>query len=465
MSKNIIMNEVDDIRFVLDAFGSELSECVDLLGFDWYLMTELVGFEGKTADSVKAYIYETHRIICMEIKCLLYDLAKQADLLQKDFFTGVDAGPSVFIREECLSTIQDICLAQRDAVSVAAETLSSILGSISDIFSGVAPSEIDLYEAFNSGKATADTLCNDIYSFDSSNGDCFNLLQERTRTLEGLIESVKSSISGKGKNVFFSWNADIDLCNSVIENSAKNVAFDINGIPYTEGMPQEPFVVFDEDFPYDPNYEISASDYASYLKWQVLLEGAETLRHLPDGTAAYRHYLFGQGADFTVDYEKAYRQDKHIQRNVDDKLNEAIIAATTYYNTTGNTRYSLSGGPTGIGNGSTENWQKAIGGHQVWNSMNVSVEGDIMTIEVTVHVLDRYNFNNNMSDIATGVSDNVNGLFQVAGLANSYTTRGSLSRVITIDLSQPLEHIPTINDVGVGVSEGPRARAGEGENR
>ncbi|MER8102666.1 hypothetical protein [Kitasatospora sp. NPDC094016] len=52
-------------------------------------------------------------------------------------------------------------------------------------------------------------------------------------------------------------------------------------------------------------------------------------------------------------------------------------------------------------------------------------------MKLTVHVLDRYDFNKSNKDIASGVSDNVNGRFATLGWAKPFTTRGGLEKTVT----------------------------------
>ena len=45
---------------------------------------------------------------------------------------------------------------------------------------------------------------------------------------------------------------------------------------------------------------------------------------------------------------------------------------------------------------------------------------------ITIHAIDRYNFNKGAKDIATGTPDNENGRFEELGWARSFVTRGSI---------------------------------------
>lgn len=225
------------------------------------------------------------------------------------------------------------------------------------------------------------------------------------------------------------------------EDSLEQAPFVVDGVEYREGPPTTPEIEFDDDFPYDPEFVPTMDDYINFAKWQVLLRGAQTLMYLPDGCKTYDHYINGNGETISVDYEKAYRQDSGVRASVDEKINEGIAAAVQYYNSSGKTEFSLTGGPTTSTTHYpvTQNWQKAIGGHTQWNSMDVSVKDNIMKIELSVHELDRYNFDKGKADIATGTNDEVNGRFASAGWAHPFNTESELKREIEIDLSNYTE--------------------------
>ena len=86
----------------------------------------------------------------------------------------------------------------------------------------------------------------------------------------------------------------------------------------------------------------------------------------------------------------------------------------------------------------TENWQKAIGGHIIWLSSAVTVTMPATNIPkfkliMTLHAEDRYNFNPGQADIATGIPDSDNGVFEMTGLAHQYDHFSTLVRVLIWD--------------------------------
>lgn len=212
---------------------------------------------------------------------------------------------------------------------------------------------------------------------------------------------------------------------------------------YKIGDPQRPNITHDDGFlGRFPPREPGLGDYLELAKWRVKLEGAEVLRpDLTDGLAAYRHFLDGNGADRTLDYERYIQNDPSGQVTLNNVIADAQKAAEDLSNQqSGNFKitsdpYSMGGSDPRFPYPATENWQKAIGGHAVWSSADVTVTGTPphreYTMTTTLHAEDRYNFNPNANDIATGIPDDVNGQFELTGLAHQYTNTGQVTRVVT----------------------------------
>ncbi|MBL7492284.1 hypothetical protein I6A60_13965 [Frankia sp. AgB1.9] len=209
-----------------------------------------------------------------------------------------------------------------------------------------------------------------------------------------------------------------------------------------------PIGPFDDDFPYDPKAKPSFADYKSRAKWEAKLRGAQLLRpDLADATRMYDHYLHGDGSPMTVDLDKGYRQDASIRTAVDDQIANSRAAADQLIHDSGLTSFSITGTaveaqPYPV----TENWQKTLGGYTVWDSADVRVDGDQVTMTVTVHEEDRWNFNHNAQDIATGAPDDENGRFEQLGWAHSFDTHGTLVRTVTWTLGDPGHSAPLPDD-------------------
>ncbi|MBD5785049.1 hypothetical protein IF650_02540 [Cellulosimicrobium terreum] len=208
------------------------------------------------------------------------------------------------------------------------------------------------------------------------------------------------------------------------------------GDPYVVGPPTRPDIEWDDDFVYD-SADPAPSDYRDWLEWKAKAEATRVHPGLQDAGEFYRHYLDNSGDPMTFDYERAYADDPGVAANVDAEIArtqqgvEDLIAA-------GNTDFSVTGDPTVTSAyPQTENWQKTIGGVQQWSSADVVVDGDQVTMQVTVHAEDYYNFNRGQADIASGTPDDVNGRFTELGWAQPFESSGTVERTVTWTLGDP----------------------------
>lgn len=224
---------------------------------------------------------------------------------------------------------------------------------------------------------------------------------------------------------------------------------------YRIGPPTRPSIKHDNGFlDTFPRRAPTASDRLQFAKWVSMLEGSEALcsgptknfipscsgEDLADANAAYRHFLFGEGEDRTINYERYLKDDasgREVIPNLlrDFKQHVEIIGNDRIKFSVTSSAYSV--GNTGIAPyPATANWQKAIGAHTLWVSADVSVAANakaeiIYTAEITIHMEDRYNFNPGNVDIATGVPDSANGIFEVTGLAHQYTNYATVRRQVS----------------------------------
>ena len=195
---------------------------------------------------------------------------------------------------------------------------------------------------------------------------------------------------------------------------------------YVLGWNGEPQIQFDDEFPYDPKEGATIGDYLNWAKWRTILGGARFIGHLEDATIMYQHYLEGSGTPMTVDYHKAYREDSGIAISVRNAVREAQKAAENLA-ASGGAEFQMSSDAGGVDMyPTTENWQKALGGHSLWGEASVYNCNERFSMAITIHVLDKYNFNKGAADIATGAPDNENGRFEVLGWAKSFEIRGTL---------------------------------------
>jgi hypothetical protein len=195
-----------------------------------------------------------------------------------------------------------------------------------------------------------------------------------------------------------------------------------------------------------------------FAGWAAILEAGEAGQRvpfvphndLPDALAAYRHFLYGKGADSTFSYERYVASDTSGRTT----LNNAVLDVRRGVENLARTRlagappsFQFRSGPIRCGDKNdldlltlfpypaTENWAKAIGGHVIWFSGLVTLTGSIpeqsYTVMLTLHAEDRYNFNPGDEDIETGIPDSANGVFEPTGLAQQFTSYSTLTRTLS----------------------------------
>jgi hypothetical protein len=189
-----------------------------------------------------------------------------------------------------------------------------------------------------------------------------------------------------------------------------------------------------------------------FAEWAARLEAAEAVQHvpfapdLPDALAAYRHFLYGHGTDRTFSYERYVANDPSGRVTLSNAIldaqrgAESLFAAHFAGLATVSFQMTSSAIPVGASASfpypQTQNWQKAIGAHMIWLSADVTVASGVppaiprFRMTLTLHAEDRYNFNPGAKDIATGIPDSDNGVFEITGLAKQYMNYSTLQRQV-----------------------------------
>jgi hypothetical protein len=195
----------------------------------------------------------------------------------------------------------------------------------------------------------------------------------------------------------------------------------------------------------------TAADYAELTRWVARLEVGEAIQgvpflpknDLPDALAAYRHFLFGKGKARTLSYERYISSDPSGEITLHNASAHAQLAAEQLFlsvQAAGKFAFDMTSRPIHCGLDpeesawgelypypQTENWQKTIGAHYLWLSARVNGAGTPtctnMTMYLTLHVEDRYNFN-------PGIPDEANGRFELAGLGTQYTNYALVARMV-----------------------------------
>jgi len=223
---------------------------------------------------------------------------------------------------------------------------------------------------------------------------------------------------------------------------------------YSIGPPVRPTIHHDNGFlDHFSLRKPGIGDYREYAKWIGILEAGEAgqgvplVPHndIPDGLAAYRHFLFGKGAGRVFSYERYVANDPSGSLTLSNATKDAQQGAELLYiqKLSGQTQvhFQMSGSAISAGSKNaafpyprTENWQKAIGAHVIWISAEVDVviqnNTPQFTMLMTLHAEDRFNFNPGAKDINTGIPDSANGIFEVTGLAHQYMNYSTLQRTV-----------------------------------
>lgn len=256
--------------------------------------------------------------------------------------------------------------------------------------------------------------------------------QDKVAELHGLVRAVRSGLDdGVGSSGEPGlWNQLTDWANGLPFAERPGAR---GGAHFVIGDPTRPRIEWDDDFIYDSK-DSNWRDHLNKQEWMLKLAGGRLLKSdLDDATQFYRHYWDNNGEPIEFDYEEAYVEDRNVRLAIDNEIARAQQGAEMLFRD-GNRTFSMSGDATATSSAEypdTENWQKTIGGHQVWSSANVSVVGDTATMTVTVHGEDYYNFNRGQSDIGSGASDDENGRFTEIGWAKPFESSGSVVRTVT----------------------------------
>ena len=241
-----------------------------------------------------------------------------------------------------------------------------------------------------------------------------------------------------------------------------------------EGPPQRPDIHHDHGFLDDGNGNIDPSKYQEptftdrlhYAEWKGKYLGAEGVDtfypYLVDAVAAYAHFLDDTGTDLHIHYDRFLRKDESgkvvLQSAIQDIVAAAIAIddqkiAASPPDSPRQDKFSLVSEAINVGGGdsrypypATENWQKALGAHQIWLTAPVTVGVDPVakkrsfTIDLTIHAEDMYNFNPGAHDIATGIPDSDNGRFEITRLGKEFLSKGEEYR--TIVFTEPITPVP-----------------------
>ena len=214
---------------------------------------------------------------------------------------------------------------------------------------------------------------------------------------------------------------------------------------------KKPAFTYDSGFSQFPKEDSTWKDRLNYALWHKKGEAAVATYFLFEGGLAYLHYLGGSGKEHTFDLDDYLSDDKSGVQLKANIIQIAKANAQKVLPDGGSEAYYSQGFQAAFGGDfpypESENWQKAIGAFNVYYKSEVSAtknkNGSVTyKMLLTIYGEDKYNFNPGQSDIATGTSDNVNGRFEVVGLAKEFMQHGTYTEKIEWTTKVPQKKKP-----------------------
>ena len=120
----------------------------------------------------------------------------------------------------------------------------------------------------------------------------------------------------------------------------------VNGImDFSIGINNTYYEKTKESYYYDSSASPSLSDHFFHAAFNYFGTYDKSVKYLiPNGSAFYEHYLYGNGVPVYIDYLDAYNDDNKIRRFINQYLNQMVVAASTYsFNPCNNKVFFLTG--------------------------------------------------------------------------------------------------------------------------
>lgn len=205
------------------------------------------------------------------------------------------------------------------------------------------------------------------------------------------------------------------------------------------GLSKAPKFVHDPGFKYNPKAIATDADYKSWRKWNSIAYLSGFNPFLKDASKMYKNYLSNTGELQWIDYARAYKEDSGYRQAIDNELELMKQTVNELYTDGHRMSFEIIGTIQKIENGSSENWQKTLGAHQVYGHGKITINSStgMATMVATFFTEDMYNFNPGQSDIVSGTPDDVNGRFAELGWAKEFKTYGSFMKTIMWRMFMP----------------------------
>ena len=222
--------------------------------------------------------------------------------------------------------------------------------------------------------------------------------------------------------------------------------------------------IYEPTFFYDPNATATIEDYFYWMLWRVIMEGErapdfflqmledrgiidfivpggeDTPRSfqdfidedISDAKSVFNHYRRGDGADYFINLENGFNDDRNVRDNILTEIRDMQIAVENLSGQTGLNEFNVSSDlDVNFGYPVTRNWQKTLGNFHMWSYAEVRYVNGEFQMTVTVYTVDRYDFNDGQNSMGSMVPDEFNGRFEELGWADSFNTFGEMTFEIT----------------------------------
>lgn len=300
------------------------------------------------------------------------------------------------------------------------------MATLEDVFEQL---QNDIQKSINESVSYVEFVCN----CSPTSNTPFLFTSKLTMILKKNIDLGVNQIIINNNNIIFS---KISNKSQPIEYNLSNSQDDEPPFKITEGIPSPPKFEYDNGFL--DKFKMREPTYKEKLKydyWRMKAAAARVLRDdLDDALDAYEHFLDNTGSPFEFDLGEYIKEDlsgEFLLNNAKDLTKDSIrklIKKSGVY-TVSSSGFRASDNSLEFSAPTTENWQKTIGEFNFWISASVVVieEKGLLTYNVamTIHAEDKYNFNPGQTDIATGIPDSENGIFEITGLAKQFMQYGT----------------------------------------
>lgn len=191
-------------------------------------LSNLQSFQGKTADSVKAYFSDVHGLLLASIRQTIQDFYCRLALFAYGYY-DIDGAVAAVLSAEGMQSVKDLLTSEEDYLTEEINDLSRVLGNINDILGLSTPSPANVVASMWDMKYQMDSLDTDISNYETSkqseaNGELASLLNALSNAITSLTRT-GGSISGYQAGGCFSSDTMQELQRNVAVSNANTKKF------------------------------------------------------------------------------------------------------------------------------------------------------------------------------------------------------------------------------------------------